>query len=112
MCECIVSTAYLKLGHDWRQEWTGARLRRVGNNWRTNNVRMQQNKACSVVLECMHVAGRCRVNLRERAAPPEESELQQETKPSVTGEFVPCMTCVVRQGLIKINTWCLIVQPC
>ena len=38
---------------------------------------MHACKACSVVMEHMHIAGQSRVNLVESAAPPKESELQQ-----------------------------------
>ena len=36
MRECIMIVTNPKLYHDWREDWAGTHVRRVGNNWRNN----------------------------------------------------------------------------
>ena len=46
-----------KLHHDWREDWAGAHMRRVGNNWRITLHMRYKKKARGEVLECMVLHG-------------------------------------------------------
>ena len=56
MRERIMIMTNLKLHHDWWEDWAGAHMREVGNNWRIT-LRMRYKKKARVeVLECRHGA--------------------------------------------------------
>ena len=46
-----------KLHHDWREDWEGIHMRRVGNNWRITLRIRYKKKACGEVLEHMGLYG-------------------------------------------------------
>ena len=54
MHECIMIVTNPKLHHDWREDWAGTHMRRVGNNWR---ITLHKKKARGEVLECMVLHG-------------------------------------------------------
>ena len=47
----------LKLHHDWREDWAGAHMRRVSNNWRITLHMRYKKKAHGEVLERMVLHG-------------------------------------------------------
>ena len=47
----------LKLHHDWREDWAGAHMRRVSNNWRITLRMRYKKKAHGEVLERMVLHG-------------------------------------------------------
>ena len=47
----------LKLHHDWREDWAGAHIIRVGNNWRITLRMRYKKKARGEVLERMVLHG-------------------------------------------------------
>ena len=57
MHECIMRVTNLKLHHDWREDWAGAHMRRVGNNWRITLRMRYKEKARGEVLEHMVLHG-------------------------------------------------------
>ena len=46
-----------KLHHDWREDWEGTHVRRVGNNWRITLRMHYKKKARGEVLEHMVLRG-------------------------------------------------------
>ena len=46
-----------KLHHDWREDWEGTHVRRVGNNWRITLRMRYKKKARGEVLEHMVLHG-------------------------------------------------------
>ena len=46
-----------KLHHDWREDWAGTHVRRVGNNWRITLHMHYKKKAHGEVLEHMVLHG-------------------------------------------------------
>ena len=43
----------LKLHHDWREDWAGTSMRRVGNDWRITLRMRYKKKVRREVLQCM-----------------------------------------------------------
>ena len=57
MRKCIMIVTNPKLHHDWREDWAGKHMRRVGNNWRITLCMRYKKKACAEVLERMVLHG-------------------------------------------------------
>ena len=74
----------LKLHHDWRKDWVGAHMRRVGNNWRITLHMRYKKEACGEVLECMVLHGTVNldVSLIYRLKDAARGNLRQKMKQS------------------------------
>ena len=57
MHECIMIVTNSKLHHDWREDWEGTHVRKVGNNWRITLRMRYKKKARGEVLEHMVLCG-------------------------------------------------------